>query len=167
VVPPEESIDTCWGLYEGDGVFCFIICVRVGCQHISFCIHMYRSLLCLKYSFYVVVIQFMIVLFFVCFAFYFVCSMFLYCFVYFFSLCIWLFLFYLCECMDPCHPVKTHLQVVSIIVSAHLQGLGNFQFVKVVVDKVFKYHNYLCPTPSFCNAGAVFAISVVRLKSEH
>jgi hypothetical protein len=50
----------------------------------------FRSLLSLKYSFYVVIIHFMIVLLCVCFAFYFVCSVFLYCFVHCFSLGIYI-----------------------------------------------------------------------------
>jgi hypothetical protein len=71
----------------------------------------FRSLLCLKYSFYFVVIRFVIVLFFVYFAVYLVCSVSLYCFVYCFSLCIQLFLFYLCTVYRPLPPGENPIPI--------------------------------------------------------
>jgi hypothetical protein len=88
----------------------------------------YVCFLCLKYSFYVVIIRFMIVLLSVCFASYFGCSVFLYCFVYCFSLCISLFLFYLCIVYGPLARGENPTSVNKLVIS-HVFPLYGFTYV--------------------------------------
>jgi hypothetical protein len=102
----------------------------------------FRSLLCLKYSFYVVVIRFMIVLLFVCFAFYFVCSVFLYCLVYCLSLCIQLFLFYLCIVYGPLPPGENPTAVNKYHIIYHIISYISYQICQTVIRLLWKHKVY-------------------------